>query len=176
MCSACYWVRCVAGPRGVRARARGGLHPWVWACVLWEVLTPGRGLAWGVCACRARLCRARRGGRLWQPGDPALQPAPWLLRGCCCLSVAHRCAEPILLGRCSRLCAQSLAPVLSVSRSTPSKAGWAPPLSVGKPGRWLIRFSSETGGLIHAGVLSNRRQCLVYLTCGKQFNFSSIKG
>lgn len=134
----------------------------------------------GGCVCLTRApFRARRGGRLPQPGDPALQPAPWLPRGCCCLFVAR----PLPTGALNPFCldavhASALSPLLlsSVSRSTLSKAGWAPPLSLGKPGRWLIRFSSETGGLIHAGVLSNRRQCLVYLTCGKQFNFSSIKG
>lgn len=89
MCSACYWVRCASSPRGVCARARGGLHLWVWACVLWEG-TPGEprtGVGVWVCLTRTplpsetRAASAARGPRFAACTQASAWPLP--LPVCC---------------------------------------------------------------------------------------------
>lgn len=137
--------------RGRVRASRGLVHGWVRACILWEGTHGERRTGVGEgCAPDARASlRARHWGGCRSPGTPlcSVHPGSRAAAAVCllptralnsfCLDAVHASALSALL-------------LSSISRSTPSRAEWAPP-AVGKPGRWLIRFRSETGGLITGG-------------------------
>lgn len=109
--------------RGACAREPGvGCIGGVRACVRWEVTRRESRTGVGGCVPDARALPGWTLGAASAAGGPrfAARIPAWPLLSVC-LSVARRCAEPTLLGCCSRLCAPSLALLSSVSSFTPSR-------------------------------------------------------